>query len=227
MIFGDKKNKRVHTRPTDGKTSPGRGAVDGATDPGGDAGMPFVDRMERLQRPARDIVKLMADLPLFEQLTERERASLAELAELARCPGGTVVFESGEEGRYVYCVIQGTLELRTRTGPGIFHEVRTIGVGQVTGLDAMLSGSPYHMKCVALEGTATLRFRSEQMRELLAAGRPFAIKFFNSLCDELGSQIREATLAVVRMLEATSLRPRADDDALYSKDQIRDLLKAP
>ncbi len=164
------------------------------------------DPMERLQRLPRDVLKLMEPISLFDELNLRERSMLSEVAEVVRCIGGTKVFDAGDEGKYLYCVLQGRLDLRTGVATGLTHSVREIPAGRLAGLDAVLTQQPYHMMCMALENTAALRFHTHQLHQLLAAGTPAAIKLFAALRTELGNDIRTATLQVVKLLDATSVR---------------------
>lgn len=165
---------------------------------------PRRDPMERLRKTPADIVRLMEPIPLFDELTLREKAILAELCEVVRCAAQTRVFEAGEEGRNLYVVLQGRLELRTVVSAGLTHGVREIPAGRLAGLDAVLLQSPYHLQCVALENTAALRFQTHQLHQLLASGTPAAVKLFVAMRAELGMEIRAATLQVVQLLEATS-----------------------
>jgi CRP-like cAMP-binding protein len=164
------------------------------------------DPMERLPRQPRDILKLLEPIALFDELNLRERSMMAEVAEVVRCSGGTKLYEAGDEGRYLYCVLQGRLELRTTIGTGLTHGVREVPVGRLAGLDAVLTQQPYHLACAALENTAALRFHTSQLHQLLSIGTPAAIKLFAAMRTELGNDIRTATLQVVKLLEATSVR---------------------
>ena len=164
------------------------------------------DPMERLRKPPREVLKLMEPIPLFEELNVRERTVLSEMAEVVRCSGGTKVFEGGDDGLYLYCVLKGRLELRTASAPGLTLAVREIPEGRLAGLDAVLTQAPYHMSCVALENTAAMRFHTSQLHQLLQAGTPAAIKLFVAMRLELGTDLRAATLQVTRLLESSSVR---------------------
>ncbi len=166
--------------------------------------------VEIIQRPVREVIRMMDGLHVFEELHGREREVIGGLAEVFRCPGGMVVFEPGDDGQWLYVVVQGRLQLRTRTGPGMHHAFREIEVGGCAGLSATMSQLDYHMKCVALEKTAGLRFRGEDLHDLASDGQTAGVKLYAGLCQELGKEIREATLEVVNMLERTSMMPSTD-----------------
>lgn len=173
--------------------------------------------LEVLRRSQRETMKFIEDVALFEELHTREREAMAEMAEIVRCPGGTVVYDTGEEGRWLYVVLQGEMELRTRVGPGIQHTFRLIGPGKCAGLDAILSRSDYHMQCVARDKTAALRFVGRDLLEAMERGSPAAVKVFAAMGLQLGADIREATLNVVHMLEKTSMMPSKSDTLMDEK----------
>jgi len=173
--------------------------------------------LEVLHRSQREMLKLIDDVELFSELHSREREAIAEMADIVRCPGGTVVYETGDEGKWLYVILQGEMELRTRVGPGMHHTFRTIGAGTCAGLDAVLSRTDYHMQCVARDKTAALRFRGEDIQRQAERGVPAAVKLFSALSSLLGADIRTATMDVVHMLEKTSVMPSKSDTVIDDK----------
>ncbi len=157
------------------------------------------------------MLQLISDVDLFDELHPAEREAIVKMADIVRCPGGTVVYETGDEGCWLYVILQGQMELRTRIGPGMYHTFRIIGPGRCAGLDAVLSRTDYHMQCVARDKTAALRFRSDEFLRQVKRGVPAAVKVFSALSSLLGLDIRSATMDVVQMLEKTSLLPTKSD----------------
>lgn len=183
------------------------------------------ENMERVQRSMRDVLRLLGDVPMLRDLHERERGVLAEIAEIVRCPGGTVLYEPGQAGTHLYIILQGRVEIRARVGPGIFHGVRVLEDGEAAGLDAALGGNDYHMQARSLEKTAALRFRTDALRTLIEAGRPAGVKLFGVLSNELGVQIRNSTVEVVRLLAKTSMRMTANANKREGEYSDADLSK--
>ena len=179
--------------------------------------------LEVLRRSQREMLKFIDDVPLFDELHTREREAIAEMAEIVRCPGGTVIYETGEEGRWFYVILQGEMELRTRIGPGMQHTFRMIGPGKCAGVDAVLSRSDYHMQCVAREKTAALRMVGGELLDAVERGVPAAVKLFAAMGTQLGADIRAATLDVVHMLEKTSMMP-AKSDTLMDEQKMASIL---
>ncbi len=164
--------------------------------------------MEKVTRSGRQLLRVMEEMPLLAMMHDRERAELGEIADIVRCPGGTVVYEDREEGEYVYFIIQGSVELRTRVGPGMAHTVRDFKDEGIIGLGVALGAEGYHLQCYARDKTAALRFKKSDLERILRTGRPSAVKLFTAMGLELGRQIRNATNEVVYMLEKTSMMPQ-------------------
>lgn len=165
------------------------------------------DGMERVNRSGRQLLRVMEEMPMFKMMHERERAELGEIAEIVRCPGGTVIYEDKEEGSFVYFIIQGSVELRRRVGPGMAHTVRDFKDEGVIGLNVALGASEYSLQAYARDKTAALRFKQTDLARILTDGKPAAVKLFTAMGLELGRQIRAATNEVVYMLEKTSMMP--------------------
>ena len=183
--------------------------------------------MERVQRGVRDILRLISEIPLLRDLHERERSVLAEVVEIVRCPGGTVLYQQDQFGSHLYILLQGRVEIRSQVGPGIFHSMRDLGDGDVAGLDAALSGGDYHTQARALDKTAALRIRTDTLRKFVEAGQPAGIKLFVALTEQLGQQIRAATDDVVRILEKSAKIMAANvkkRDGEYDDDDMRRIL---
>ncbi len=179
---------------------------------------PFVDAMDRMERAPRDVARLMADVPIFAGLESRECEALAEITHIARCHGGTQIWAAGDHAMHVVFVLQGRLEMRQRIGPGVEHIVRVFGQHDIAGLEAALGSETYHLTAFASERSAVLRIPVAELRQVLAVGKPAAVKLYSGLALQLGQQLRDATLEVVQLLERASVMPQsgsvAGDDAL-------------
>ncbi len=101
-----------------------------------------VGNLEVMHRSQREMLKLIEDVELFAELHTREKEAVAEMADIVRCPGGTVVYETGDEGRWLYVILQGEMVLRTRIGPGMHHTFRMIGPGGCAGHRSPSRGPP-------------------------------------------------------------------------------------
>ena len=181
-----------------------------------------VDPFERMDRPTRDIVRLMADIPVFTDLSERERTVIAEMAHVARCHGGTALWGSGERAHWLLMVVQGRIEMRANLLPGVEHQVRVHLPGDVLGIEALFGSETYSLGAFASERTAVLRIPIVELRQFLEVGRPAAIKVYVAIVAALGMQVLDATMEVAKLLERTSIMPSRGEG--ISESVLSDLL---
>jgi len=68
--------------------------------------------------------EVLAEVPLFHDLDDRERAMLAERVDLIPLEEGATLFEFGEPGDWMCIVKTGVVELTvtTKTGDRVFLE---------------------------------------------------------------------------------------------------------
>lgn len=180
------------------------------------------DPMERLQRPARDVARLMGDIPLFSALNARDRDIIAEFTHISRCHGGTPIWTAGDPGLWLLVMLEGRVEMRSRIGPGVEHMVRAHVKGDVVGLEAGLGAETYHLAAFATERSAVLRIAVHELRQVLAVGKPAAVKLFMSLGNALGDRLRAATIEVTDLLERGSVMPALGE--AVSSDDLSKLL---
>jgi CRP-like cAMP-binding protein len=164
------------------------------------------DPMERLPRTPRDVMTLLDGQPLFAGMTQRERGPFADVAEVVRCVGNTCVFAHGEEGRYLYLVLQGRLALRFNDKAAGVAGQCEVGPGQSAGSDAWMSQRTHDFSCVAVQNTAALRFPTAPLRTWLLEGRTGAVKLFAALRIELAEHIRRSAEELGALLDQAVAR---------------------
>lgn len=159
-----------------------------------------IDHMERLPRSPREVLRLLETPALFAEMNARERQWFADLAEVVRCAMGTVVFAPGDEGQYLYIVLQGSFELRIKAPNGAYHRMHEILVGHTAGGDALLAKAAHRTQCIAHEASAALRISFKALQTAIAADATQAVKMCTVLRAELAEQIRDATEQLVSIL---------------------------
>lgn len=164
------------------------------------------DPMERLARTPRDVMVMLESQPLFAGMNARERGPFADIAEVVRCPGHTRVFAAGDDGRFLYIVLQGQLAIRTDDKLGSTANQYEVAPGHAAGCDALLSGKVHDFTCVAVSNTAALRFPLATLQTWIGEGRTGAVKLFAALRTELAGEIRQTADALCSLLEQASAR---------------------
>src|ERR1700722_7964968 len=85
---------------------------------------------------------VLASIPLFSLLDDRERAALAERLDEASFPAGTTIFETGQPGGALYVVRSGEVEIFFTNDTGSRILLETARTGDFFGEVSLLDGGP-------------------------------------------------------------------------------------
>jgi len=106
---------------------------------------------------------LLAELELFEHVTEDDRASLAEFIDIRKLEAGETLFKTGEPGESLYIVRDGEVELFIRDTAGQKILLAIAGNGEVFGELALLDRGPRTATAMALTDTELLELDREDL----------------------------------------------------------------
>jgi uncharacterized membrane protein len=84
--------------------------------------------------------EMLAEVPLFAQLSESERAVLAERIDVITVEAGTTMFHHGDPGGTLYVIRSGEVELFFKNDTGERITLETVGAGQFFGDISLLDG---------------------------------------------------------------------------------------
>jgi len=112
-------------------------------------------------------VEALAEVPLFAQLEDTERALLAERVELLELHEGETLFEFGEPGDWMCVVKSGTVEMnvRTKTGERVFLE--SAEAGDFFGEISLLDGGPRTATAIVTKSGEAIVIDRDDLDELL------------------------------------------------------------
>lgn len=162
-----------------------------------------------------DDLDVLARCPLLRGLHIKEISTFLDLLDQIALPAGTCVFREGDEGDFMYFVLEGEARLKRSQ-----LELRTVGPGDHFGELAMLASRP---RPATVEAHTTMRLaRLSRARYLsLSTNHPrIALHFTQALASSLGDQLTAMTdsvglLAYQRTLpRATQVRVRRGADEL-------------
>ena len=139
--------------------------------------------------------ELLADVELFEHMTDEDRAHLAQFIGGRELPAGTLLFQAGQPGEAMYVVKRGEIELYIKDHAGQKIALATAGVGQVFGEMALLDHGPR---------TATARALADS--ELLELDRASLLLLFKT-----------TPTAALSLLAAVSHMTRKADELLRQR----------
>src|SRR5438128_11686309 len=83
---------------------------------------------------------MLAEVPLFGQLSEEERTVLAARLDLVTLAAGTAMFQHGDPGGTLYVVRSGEVELFFKNDTGERITLETVGPGEFFGDISLLDG---------------------------------------------------------------------------------------
>ena len=137
----------------------------------------------------------LADVELFEHVSDEDRARLAEFIDIAQLTAGELLFRAGEPGESLYVVRSGEIELFIRDTAGQKIALAIAGAGEVFGELALLDRGPRTATAVALTDC-----------ELLELDR-----------DDLLLLFQKSPNAALRLLAAMSHMTRKADELLRTR----------
>ncbi len=108
-------------------------------------------------------VEALADVELFEHVSDDDRASLAEFIDLLPLAAGEALFTAGEPGESLYVVRKGEVELFIRDTTGQKILLAIAGANEVFGELALLDRSPRSATAVALMDSELLELDREDL----------------------------------------------------------------
>jgi CRP/FNR family transcriptional regulator, cyclic AMP receptor protein len=137
----------------------------------------------------------LADVELFEHVSDEDRVRLAEFIDVAQLTAGETLFRAGEPGESLYVVRSGEVELFIRDTAGQKIALAIAGAGEVFGELALLDRGPRTATAIALTDC-----------ELLELDR-----------DDLLLLFQKSPNAALRLLAAMSHMTRKADELLRTR----------
>jgi uncharacterized membrane protein len=138
---------------------------------------------------------MLADVELFEHVSDEDRARLAEFIDMRTLAAGETLFKTGEPGDSLYVVKSGEIELFIRDTAGQKILLAIASAGEVFGELALLDRGPRTATALALNDT-----------ELLELDR-----------DDLLLLFQKSPNAALRLLAAMSHMTRKADELLRTR----------
>ena len=89
-----------------------------------------------------NIPKLLKDLELFSELSERELQDVAALAQTRKVETDTTIFHEGDPSDQIFVVVNGRVKIVTTSSDGKEFILTVLGPGQVFGEMALLESAP-------------------------------------------------------------------------------------
>src|ERR671933_2830530 len=132
-----------------------------------------------------DTAALLARVPLFADLTERDLTQLAQVAVPRTYEAGEAVFREGDSGDTCYVVREGSVRVTRRHSDGRVITLAELRAGAIFGELAMFGGETRSGSVEALEPTRALAILAGDLRRLLLEHPELAVRMLEGLADRL------------------------------------------
>jgi CRP/FNR family cyclic AMP-dependent transcriptional regulator len=150
--------------------------------------------------------EMLAEVPLFADLDERERSILAERIDVVTVPSGQVVYSHGEPGDALYVVCKGQVELFFKNDEGDRILFETVGPGEFFGEISLLDGGSRTTSAMVKHDLEALVVDRGDLDELLRL-RPSAAMH---LMAATGRRLRE-TARLLRHAASRNINEETED----------------
>ena len=115
-----------------------------------------------------DFREKLRNMPLFEGLEDNVLAAIGSELDCIGLPGGSTLFEEGDEADALYFVTFGRLGVFLREPSGQNREIARITAGEIIGEVALISGEPRAATIVAIRDCEMLRLTRSAFDRLVA-----------------------------------------------------------
>lgn len=126
---------------------------------------------------------VLADVPIFAELSRRHLKKVAEASRIARYHDGAPIIRAGTPGDALYVLVDGEVSVRRRGLPSV-----TLGVGSFFGEMALFDDSPRSASVIASGPVICLVIGRTRFHKLLRSEPPISI----GLLKELARRLRVA-----------------------------------
>lgn len=138
------------------------------------------------------ITRFIDVLPMFAELSERERSILVGVFQCRRVEHGDELCHEGDRGQSFFILAKGILEIYKELPHGRREKLADIGPDNLVGQVALIDGKPRSATCVARGPAIALECTRDDFDRLFKAGSPFALKIIDRVVVDLAKRLREA-----------------------------------
>jgi NTE family protein len=176
--------------------------------------------MERRNLPA-----LFAALPLLRGLEAEYVARIAADIEWFSVPGGTTLFETGQEVDGLYVVINGGLATYARDAGGGSRPVGRVVAGETVGELELIAGTPRTVTAIAIRDTDLARLSTRTFDQLIV-DHPDRMRLIARLLTQRLTALQSPGQATRAMPKTLAVLPHAPDvDCMAFADALAGCLR--
>lgn len=132
----------------------------------------------------------VAEVELFEGLSDQEVKALADIAVTRDCPRGQDIFHEGETAHGFFAVASGRVRIYKTALSGKEHILHVFGPGQAFAEVAVFQGGTYPANAQAMEDSTVLFFPRPAFKNLIKAHQELAMNMMALLSGRLRFLVR-------------------------------------
>lgn len=134
----------------------------------------------------QDPVKMLAGVPIFEELSARELKAIATAAKEVTHRQGAVLAREGDSGVGFFLILDGDVSVAVGGRP-----VRKMGSGDFFGEISLLDGGPRTATCTAQTDVTTLGITPWTFKRLIEQNPSIASKMLRVMAQRLRSTAKQ------------------------------------
>jgi uncharacterized membrane protein len=128
--------------------------------------------------------ELLANVPLFESLTDDDVDALAARLDTIDYAPDDVIFKQGEEGSSLFVIEDGAVEISYGEGPAKII-LATLFTGQYFGELSLFDGAPRSATATALKPSRVIRLDREELVDFVNSSPAAALRIIGEMSDRL------------------------------------------
>ena len=138
----------------------------------------------------RNIVEVLKNVPIFEDLSNREIQNIARIAYQRRYTEDEIVIHEGQNAAGMYIVMDGKVEVTRELEDGTLLHLATLADGEFFGDVGLLDSSPRTATVTAISDSRIIGFFRPELLELMDSNPKLASKVIFKLAQILAARFR-------------------------------------
>ena len=163
--------------------------------------------------------ELLANIPLFESLTQEDLNGLTVRLEERDYAPGEVIFNQGDEGSSLFVIEEGAVDICYGEGAGIVT-LATLFNGQYFGELSRFDGAPRSATATAVKPTHVIRLDRDDLVDFVHKNPAAALR----IIEEMGDRLRQTNELMSRQVSRNVLQEQ--EESLTIGQRIADRVAA-
>ena len=137
-------------------------------------------------------IETLKKFSLFDHQNDQMLALIADLAVEKVVEAGDHLFSQGEDARYLYLVMDGSIVLTMNVGQKgaqTLEELEPLGKDRVVGWSSIVRPHVYKMGAYAKQKTRLIEFEGGKLQHLFDDNPSFGYYFLQKLTEVIGSRL--------------------------------------